>query len=812
MSVSRRRQSTLSSNAGGSADLKTALTLSYYKIGENRNISGFCTSGEVFCLLGTDRKEQSRLLSVMSGRKKEKPITLNELRRREAEAITTQQSASTNKIASRSRSNTVTRDYSHPMESSRMEDGRTDSYESLTQDPSNLNLMPGSVYLENEILSPSDLAASGNGSRLSYLEPNDIKNLYNDLTVLETLVFSSQMRQEINLDDNSIDDGMTQNQPAELAVLCLLTDMGFKDWAETKVGDLTKWQKRMVLFATEAVAGKDALFFDMPTLDLDAPSALALITALQRAAKGGRMVVVSMTSLTFREYAMLDKIQLLSSNGSIYFGSVSRAVNYFAGLGRTPSPGASISDFLLDLVDDDMWPGGYSDAHLAFLERAAERMAIEELSEVLGGNDSNDMKEKKGLGAYGRSSLDSGDAKQGRDNRSPEEEHDNENPQGTSFLSGLNSSAFSSYQQQQQQSSLTSESTGKSARFYEGSEEDMTDWRQIDLNLFASSAFLNQFSLCLWRAFVVRWRDMGIIISTWSYTVGLLVAVFLAAFSSAPDEGSGGRRERFLTMFPYLTTLLLNLWNDQCLRDRNIFSFERNRGYFQRPWMSVNASLIADVIVFHTIPPLLACCALYVPVGLRPTGEAFFTFTKTILIICMVAACLTRALFFTIDSFGSLPASVPALVRNDRDASRLHSVKASSCTVTLFTLFLFYVRSGTSDNNGGGDATGTLTSFVQACSFYYWGSNILFVNEFSDSGDAGADTVGDAAYSRKYADIDASLCARVLVLQLVIYVALASLAARFSVTTSSSSPPSSSGHILSFSATSAAGTSRSRNV
>ena len=92
------------------------------------------------------------------------------------------------------------------------------------------------------------------------------------------------------MNHDGVGDGTEEGQPAELAVLRLLTDMGFKDWAETKVGDLARWQKRMVLFATEAVAGKDALFFDMPTVDLDAPSALALVTSLQRAAKGGRMV------------------------------------------------------------------------------------------------------------------------------------------------------------------------------------------------------------------------------------------------------------------------------------------------------------------------------------------------------------------------------------------------------------------------------------------------------------------------------------------------------------------------------------------
>ena len=186
----------------------------------------------------------------------------------------------------------------------------------------------------------------------------------------------------------------------------------------------------MLLFATEAIAGRDAIFFDSPTRDLDASSALQMVTALQRAARGGRLVAISMTSLTFREYAMLDNIQILSSNGTgkldfqttttlyccylkwcirqlcsssiishnitniahnhhtdiplkttVYFGSGASAVSYFSGLGRTPAPGASITDFLLDLVDDEMWPGGYADAHLTYLEKAAEAMSLRLLSQ-----------------------------------------------------------------------------------------------------------------------------------------------------------------------------------------------------------------------------------------------------------------------------------------------------------------------------------------------------------------------------------------------------------------------------------------------
>ena len=66
----------------------------------------------------------------------------------------------------------------------------------------------------------------------------------------------------------------------------------------------------------------------------------------------------------------------------------------------------------------------------------------------------------------------------------------------------------------------------------------------------------------------------------------------------------------------------------------------------------------------------------------------------------------------------------------------------------------------------------SVTAFMQSCSFYYWGCNILFANEFSDS--------GDNRFAHKYDDVDVPLCFRVLLVQLVVYVILAFIAARFS--------------------------------
>ena len=65
-----------------------------------------------------------------------------------------------------------------------------------------------------------------------------------------------------------------------------LINLGLEDVAEKSVGDLSVWQRRVVLFATEVIAGKDVLFFDRPTSDLDAQSALSLVTSPWQSSRG----------------------------------------------------------------------------------------------------------------------------------------------------------------------------------------------------------------------------------------------------------------------------------------------------------------------------------------------------------------------------------------------------------------------------------------------------------------------------------------------------------------------------------------------
>jgi ABC-type multidrug transport system ATPase subunit len=153
---------------------------------------------------------------------------------------------------------------------------------------------------------------SGNSwARSSHLCPGDDDILYRNLSVIETLLFSSELR----VDNHGHD---------EITALRLLASMELDHISDCRVSSLSAWQRRMVVFATEIVAGQDLIFFDRPTLDLDATSALACVTALQRVARTGVLIAITSDFLSFREYAILDRIQLLTGLGSIFFGAGAR--------------------------------------------------------------------------------------------------------------------------------------------------------------------------------------------------------------------------------------------------------------------------------------------------------------------------------------------------------------------------------------------------------------------------------------------------------------------------------------------------------
>ena len=786
-SYSARRHSSARAVSSGYPDDPSAQTpalrLQWVKAGDNFNVSGYCESGELFAFLASSPAPReiplsSKLLRVIAGETKHErkvPVRRKDTTLHSLASI----SDMTDRLVTTSTTNTSPGNETPANETGAIPPSAS-AFEKGVLDPDS----PGGLFLSGKPFGQDIIDA-----RFSYVESKQAAYLYQSLTVLETLSFSAELRVA------------QHSQPVELSVLRLLTEMGFKDWAELRVSQLSEWQRRMLLFATEAIMGNDALFFDMPTIDLDAPSALAMVTSLQRAARGGRLVAIALNALTFREYAMLDTIQIISSLGSVYFGPGASAANYFRQLGRTPSPGASITDFLLDLVDDDMWPGGYADAHLTYLEDVAERLSLEQvlLSETEN-NEGDNTNAGLRFGNSGNNRFSDEDGSNSNRNadipvRAPRriKQDFTEESQiigdGTGSQQSLNYGTVASESRLEMQALETPKSSIKGAiadagaRFGDGAayvynnflspgalasvagygrladesgtrqespleehvrsphslggvldsinawtlnngeflEEEADDcWPRMTSSSFARGTLV-QFSLCFWRAVVIRRRNLKQIVATWVFT-GLQVVIGLGALFCASgfdnSESSLRARVTFLAILPFTLILLANNWNEYSEKDRNVLTYESKRNYYVNPVVSPLAALMADIIAFHLAPPIVTATILYPVVGLTSSWDKFLVYLRTVLTMCVAACCLNKAIA------GALAMGTRGDIHED--------IRPKCNLVTSFVYCVLFLYSGLLLDVG--DDIGPLHMCLRSVSFFYYGCNILFWNEFGGTG------------------------------------------------------------------------------
>jgi len=514
-------------------------------------------------------------------------------------------------------------------------------------------------------------------SNFSLLEFQDLDLIYGNLTVLETLVFSAELR----LHDPT--------NRSELAALRLLAEMGLNEMEDLRTSELCQWQRRVILFASEVIAGRDILFVDQPTADLDAPSALAMVTALKRAARGDRLVAITVSSLTFREYAVIDRIQLLSTNGYIYFGAGSSALTYFEALQRTPFAGESISDFLLDLVDDEFMPGFYKD--MQKLERAAQRIGSSQFQ-------APPMR------------------------REPPEDPkavvaaSSERPvavRAVSWGGGLQQTVraglrwVAGVRRGCRRASRTVQWLAE-CECLESPEEDCLQLRP--------PATLQQLGLCFWRALLVRWRNRRRLLAVFLLSGCLLpllsLTIFFPLLSGEEEEDRIRSRLLFFSLFPFLSALLSTLWSDDAadLFDRRVFTFERHRRYYVEPAVFPLSQWLAEVLVVQLPPTAFACIVTYPAVSCHFSWTGFMRFLYIFTLIILTSSSLEKVIYATKNALWG-PKAI--------NASILHAL----------TLSLFLPFAGPLLNNEL-VRPASFGFLVQQTSFFHWGCYLLFLNEF----------------------------------------------------------------------------------
>ncbi|KAJ5108116.1 hypothetical protein N7456_004791 [Penicillium angulare] len=185
------------------------------------------------------------------------------------------------------------------------------------------------------------------GRMTSYVEQEDA--LIGSMTVQETLKFAA---------DLSLPSTVSKAQRIE-RIDTLLESFGIQKQANTLVGTpirkgISGGQKRRVSVASQLITCPKILFLDEPTSGLDSTASYEVISYVKELAKANNIIIIaSIHQPSTTTFQLFDKLLLLSSGRTCYFGPVSNVDDYFGKIGH-PIPGnTNPAEFLLDIVSSD---------------------------------------------------------------------------------------------------------------------------------------------------------------------------------------------------------------------------------------------------------------------------------------------------------------------------------------------------------------------------------------------------------------------------------------------------------------------------
>ncbi|GAQ34620.1 ABC transporter [Aspergillus niger] len=185
------------------------------------------------------------------------------------------------------------------------------------------------------------------GRLTSYVEQEDA--LIGSLTVRETLKFAA---------DLSLPSSVTKVQRRE-RIHSLLQAFGIQNQASTLVGTpirkgISGGQKRRVSVASQLMTCPKILFLDEPTSGLDSSASFEVISYVKEMAVANNLIIIaSIHQPSTTTFQLFDKLLLLSSGKTCYFGPVTEVPTYFDSIGYSLPINTNPAEFILDLVSSD---------------------------------------------------------------------------------------------------------------------------------------------------------------------------------------------------------------------------------------------------------------------------------------------------------------------------------------------------------------------------------------------------------------------------------------------------------------------------
>lgn len=205
----------------------------------------------------------------------------------------------------------------------------------------------GSITLNGEVLESRLLKIIS-----AYVMQDDL--LFPMLTVKETLMFSAEFRLPRSL----------SKQRKQARVQALIDQLGLQSAADTVIGDeghrgVSGGERRRVSIGIDIIHDPILLFLDEPTSGLDSTSAFMVVKVLQRIAKSGSIVIMSIHQPSYRILSLLDHLIFLSHGQTVYVGPPARLPRFFAEFKHPIPENENKTEFALDLIRDlEEIPGG----------------------------------------------------------------------------------------------------------------------------------------------------------------------------------------------------------------------------------------------------------------------------------------------------------------------------------------------------------------------------------------------------------------------------------------------------------------------
>ncbi|GLJ06729.1 hypothetical protein SUGI_0046430 [Cryptomeria japonica] len=179
----------------------------------------------------------------------------------------------------------------------------------------------------------------------AYVMQDDL--LFPMLTVKETLMYAAEFRLPRSCS--------WEKKRGRVEVL--IDQLGLRAAARTIVGDegnrgVSGGERRRVSIGIDIIHDPILLFLDEPTSGLDSTSAFMVVKTLQRIARTGSVVIMSIHQPSYRILGLLDRLILLAHGQTVFSGSPDRLMSYFSEFGHPIPEKENGTEFALDLIQE----------------------------------------------------------------------------------------------------------------------------------------------------------------------------------------------------------------------------------------------------------------------------------------------------------------------------------------------------------------------------------------------------------------------------------------------------------------------------